>query len=142
MSQPKLRCTVVTPVGSLADEQADFVVLPAHDGPFGILPQRSAFLCRLAPGMLRIDQDRTCSFYFVAGGFAEVFDDEVTVVTNEAIPGQDLDFNALSTELLAARRRPTRTLEQWEHQQQTLRIVQGKCDTARTDARESGRSVG
>ena len=136
----KLRCVVVTPEGQLADEEADFVVLAAHDGQFGILPQRSALLCRLDAGMLRIDQDRRRTFFFVAGGFAEVLDDDVTIVTNEAIAAADLDFNALSTELIEARNLPTKTPEEWQHREHTLRIVQGKCDTARTYARQSARS--
>jgi len=105
MSEPpagKLRCVVVTPEGQLVDQAGEFVVLTAHDGQFGILPGRSPLLCKLAAGMLRIDQGDTNSLFFVVGGFAEVMDDTVTVITTKAVSAKKDELAGLKRELQPA----------------------------------------
>jgi F-type H+-transporting ATPase subunit epsilon len=104
----RIQCVVVTPERTLFDELVDFVVLPLFDGELGVLPGRSPVIGRLGFGELRTKSQGSTKRYFVDGGFAQVRDNVVTVLTNRAIPASLLDPQAASQELeLAKARRAT-----------------------------------
>ena len=90
---------MVTPERTLLDETVDFVALPLYDGELGVLPGRSPLIGRLGYGELRTRTDQTIHRYFVDGGFAQVRDDVVTVLTNRALPADQIDPAAASREL-------------------------------------------
>jgi F-type H+-transporting ATPase subunit epsilon len=109
----RLHCVVVTPERTLSDELVDFVALPLYDGELGILPGRAPLIGRLGFGELRTRDAGAVRRYFVDGGFVQVRDDVVTVLTNRAIPADRVDAAAASQELEQARgRRATNELEQ------------------------------
>lgn len=101
-----LRCLVVTPEKTLIDEEVDFVAMPLFDGEIGILPGRAPLIGRLGFGELRVKVGSVTREYFVDGGFAQVRDNVVTVLTNRAIPVAQLDAKTVNDELQAARARP------------------------------------
>jgi F-type H+-transporting ATPase subunit epsilon len=104
----RIQCVVVTPERTLFDELVEFVVLPLIDGEMGILHNRSPVIGRLGFGELRTKSHGTTRRYFVDGGFAQVRDNVVTVLTNRAIPAGMLDAQASAKELeLAQARQPT-----------------------------------
>src|ERR1700761_3269459 len=90
---PRLQCVVVTPERTLFDEAVEFVALPLYDGELGVLPGRAPLIGRLGYGELRNKVHGATKRYFVDGGFAQVRDDIVTVLTNRAIPASQLDTN-------------------------------------------------
>ncbi len=90
---------MVTPEKTLLDQTVDFVALPLYDGELGVLPGRSPLIGRLGYGELRTRTDQTIHRYFVDGGFAQVRDDVVTVLTNRALPADQIDPAAASREL-------------------------------------------
>ncbi len=111
----RLQCVVVTPERTLFDEVVDFVALPLFDGEIGILPGRTPLIGRLGYGELRTREAGTTKRYFVDGGFVQVRDDVVTVLTNRAIPAGQLDAGTAEKELTQARsRRTTSDFEQDE----------------------------
>ena len=93
----------------------EFVALPLYDGELGILPGRSPLIGRLGFGELRIRDGGATRRYFVDGGFAQVRDDVVTVLTNRAIPAALVDTSVASRELEQAQaRRASTDVEQDE----------------------------
>ena len=90
----RLQCVVVTPERRLFDEVVEFVALPLYDGELGILPGRTPLIGRLGFGELRIRDGDATRRYFVDGGFAQVRDDVVTVLTSRAIPAAQVDTSA------------------------------------------------
>ncbi len=98
----RLECVVVTPERTVFDEVVEFVALPLYDGELGILPGRSPLIGRLGYGELRTRNEGATERYFVDGGFAQVRDDIVTVLTNRAIPANRIDHAAALHELEAA----------------------------------------
>ncbi|MFQ5495843.1 MAG: F0F1 ATP synthase subunit epsilon [Phycisphaerae bacterium] len=78
-------CSVITPEEQVLETTATSVVIPAHDGLIGILRNRAPLLCELGQGTLRIDTTgegrREVS---ISGGFAQVLDNEVIVLTEKA----------------------------------------------------------
>jgi F-type H+-transporting ATPase subunit epsilon len=111
----RLQCVVVTPERTLFDEVVEFVALPLYDGELGILPGRSPLIGRLGYGELRTRDGGATKRYFVDGGFAQVRDDVVTVLTSRAIPAGQVDTAAAAKELeIAQARRATTDDEQAE----------------------------
>src|ERR1700742_4974044 len=90
----RLECVVVTPERTLFDELVEFVALPLFDGELGILPGRSPLIGRLGYGELRTKQHGVTKRYFIDGGFAQVRDDVVTVLTDRATPAESINTDA------------------------------------------------
>ena len=65
---------------------ADFVALPLYDGEIGIAPGHSPFIGRLGYGELRVVNGGGRTRYYVDGGFVQVADNLVSVLTKRAIP--------------------------------------------------------
>ena len=101
----RIQCVVVTPERTLVDEVVASVVLPLLDGQLGVLPGHSPLLGRLGYGELRTGTGAGANRYFIDGGFAQVRDDVVTVLTNRAIPVAQLDAATAQTELAKAKDR-------------------------------------
>ncbi len=98
-SDGRIQCVVVTPERTLFDALVEFVALPLYDGELGILPGRAPLIGRLGFGELRTRDVTNIKRYFIDGGFAQVRDDVVTVLTNRAIPAAQIDTEAAATEL-------------------------------------------
>ena len=90
----QLQVVVVTPEKTLLDETVDFVALPLYDGELGVLPGRAPLIGRLGYGELRTKQEETVHRYYVDGGFAQVRDNVVTVLTNRALTTDAIDPTA------------------------------------------------
>ena len=72
--------------------EAKFVALPGEAGELGIYPRHTPLITRIKPGAVRIEKaDGTEEFVFVAGGLLEVQPHLVTVLSDTAIRGKDLD---------------------------------------------------
>ncbi len=72
--------------------EARFVALPGEAGELGIYPRHTPLITRIKPGAVRIEKaDGTEEFVFVAGGMLEVQPNCVTVLSDTAIRGKDLD---------------------------------------------------
>lgn len=81
----ELHCSVITPERQVFDAGARQVIVPAHDGQIGILNQRAPLLCELGQGDLRIDTVGDGTKHLnISGGFAQVLDNEVIVLTEKA----------------------------------------------------------
>ena len=102
----RLQCVVVTPEATVIDTPADFVALPLFDGECGILPNRSPLIGRLGYGELRISHGNELKRYYVDGGFVQVADNIVSVLSNRALPAESLDQTAAEAQLQAALSKP------------------------------------
>jgi F-type H+-transporting ATPase subunit epsilon len=97
-----LRVVVVTPETTLVDDMAKFVALPLFDGEIGIAPKHSPMIGRLGYGEMRIEQGSEERRLYVDGGFVQVVDDVVSVLTNRAIDVRDLNVTAAEEQLRSA----------------------------------------
>lgn len=83
---------VVSAEESIFSGEAKFVALPGEAGELGILPGHTPLITRIKPGAVRIEKaDGGEEFVFVAGGILEVQPDAITVLSDTAIRGKDLD---------------------------------------------------
>jgi len=93
-----IQVEVVSAEESIFSGQAKFVALPGEAGELGIYPRHTPLITRIRPGSVRIEKaDGGEEFVFVAGGILEVQPDCVTVLSDTAIRGKDLDEEKAAT---------------------------------------------
>ena len=85
------QCSLVTPESQILDEPVKYASIPAHDGQVGLAPDRAPLLAQLGDGMLRLDFEQGGSrLFFIGGGFAQMKDNNLSIVADEAIPAEDI----------------------------------------------------
>ena len=83
---------VVSAEESIFSGEAKFVALPGEAGELGIYPRHTPLITRIKAGSVRIEmEDGSEEFVFVAGGILEVQPHCVTVLSDTAVRGKDLD---------------------------------------------------
>ncbi len=97
------RVELVTPERAWPAVECTFAALPGADGQYGVLAGRAPLVCKLLAGELRLEVAGGWRRYYVQGGFAEVLDDVVTVLTEEAAEAGELSADAAAAELAQAR---------------------------------------
>ena len=87
-----IQVEVVSAEEAIFSGRAKFVALPGEAGELGILPGHIPLITRIKPGAVRIEkEDGGEEFVFVAGGILEVQPKCITVLSDTAIRGHDLD---------------------------------------------------
>lgn len=86
-----MRCVVRTPEGELFDGDVRMAVLPATDGEIGILSGHAAMVVALGVGACRLETEEGIRTYALEGGFSQVHQSVVTVLTTRAEDGATID---------------------------------------------------
>jgi F-type H+-transporting ATPase subunit epsilon len=95
---------VVSAEESIFSGEAKFVALPGEAGELGIYPRHTPLITRIKAGSVRIEKaDGTEEFIFVAGGLLEVQPNCVTVLSDTAVRGKDLDDEKANKAMAAAK---------------------------------------
>jgi F-type H+-transporting ATPase subunit epsilon len=79
-----LHCSLITPEKSVVECDATAVSLTAHDGEVGFLHNRAPLLTKLGVGVLRITDNDGERLFFIDGGFAQMVNNQLTVLTERA----------------------------------------------------------
>jgi len=79
-----LKVSVISPERLLFEGDVDSVVAPAYDGEVGILPGHAPMMTLLGKGTLRLGAEGRGGRFQVEGGFLQVVDNAVRVVTERA----------------------------------------------------------
>jgi F-type H+-transporting ATPase subunit epsilon len=101
----RLTLTLVTPTQRILEVQCDEVRAPGAKGSFGVRPGHEPFLTTLDAGGLRYFEGTKEDAYAVVGGFAEVSEDRVLILADEAVHVEELDAEAEKAALKEAERR-------------------------------------
>jgi F-type H+-transporting ATPase subunit epsilon len=99
----KLRLEIVTPSGRAFSGDVDLVVIPATEGEMGILPMHVPVLTALSPGELRISNNGREEPLVIGNGFAEVTQNQVTILTDMAHTDDEIDEKAAEAAVQRAR---------------------------------------
>ncbi|MEM7050946.1 MAG: ATP synthase F1 subunit epsilon [Acidobacteriota bacterium] len=84
--------SVVTPEGAALEVEATAAIFPAHDGEVGILPNHAPLLSMVGIGLLRVTTAGGGSErLYVDGGFAQVGDNKLVLLTEQARALDELD---------------------------------------------------
>jgi ATP synthase F1 epsilon subunit len=80
-----LTVSVISPERVLFEGTVDSMVAPAYDGEVGILPKHAPMMTLLGKGELRLGAAGSAGRFRVEGGFLQVLNDSVRVVTETAV---------------------------------------------------------
>ncbi len=129
-----LTCVVVTPEATAIEAMVDFVVVPLYDGELGIGAGHSPLIGRLTFGELRLRTDGKIERYYVGGGFVQVADNVVSVLTDRAIPAAEVDAEAARTHLADAIKRPAHSPELLDIRDRQIAQARAQMQVARRSA--------
>lgn len=101
-----IRCQVVTPERIVLDEWVRQVVVPLPDGEFGIAKNHDPVIARLGYGSLRLKLASLDKNYFLDGGFLQIRDNHVVILTNRAQEATGLRAEEIEKDLATAKSRP------------------------------------
>ncbi|TVM17588.1 F0F1 ATP synthase subunit epsilon [Oceanidesulfovibrio indonesiensis] len=90
--EKSLQLEIVTPDKLVLSEAVDYVGAPGQQGEFGVLPNHIPFLSALSVGNLYYKKDGKTSYVFVAGGFADVTSNKVTILAEAAEKAEEIDI--------------------------------------------------
>ena len=76
--------SVISPERVLFEGTSRGVVAPAFDGEMGILPMHAPLMTLLGKGILRLDTTDGEKRFAIEGGFLQIIDNQVRVVTEHA----------------------------------------------------------
>ena len=110
----KIKCVVVTPEKTSLEEWAEFVALQLYDGEIGIGAGHTPLIGRLGFGEMRLTTGENVKRYYVDGGFVQVAENVVSVLTVRAMPASQVDAAAARVQLNEARARTPTTPEAFE----------------------------
>ena len=99
---------IVTPDRLVVREQVDEVQIPGSEGYFGVLPGHTPLLASLTVGELWYRKGQEKTYLSIAGGFAEVLPDRVTLLATLAERAEEIDV----TRAEAAKQRAEQRLSQ------------------------------
>jgi F-type H+-transporting ATPase subunit epsilon len=127
----RLTCTVVTPEETTLDERVEFVALPLYDGEIGIGFNHTPLVGRLGYGEMRLRSGDKVSRYYVDGGFVQVVDNQITVLTSRAVAAGQIDADSAQKQLDTALGRPANTPELLEIRDRLVSQARGQLRVAR-----------
>ncbi|MDO5581810.1 MAG: ATP synthase F1 subunit epsilon [Planctomycetia bacterium] len=126
-----MKCIVVTPEKTVLDQEADMVVLPLYDGEYGVAPMHTPVIGRIGAGELRIKSaGESLESWYIEGGFAEVQNDIVSILTQKAVPVKNLDSAKAQSELEEVRKRPAKGEAQRSEKESALNKARAKVRVA------------
>lgn len=84
MAAQRLTVSVISPERTVFEGTADEVVVPAWDGQLGILRGHAPTLVLLGEGELKVRDGTADHRFHISGGFLQVVNDVVTVLSEHA----------------------------------------------------------
>jgi len=79
-----LKVSVISPERTLFDGEVESLTAPAFDGEVGVLTSHAPMMTLLGKGTLRLGPDGSNGKFAVEGGFMQVIENQVRVVTERA----------------------------------------------------------
>jgi len=104
----KLHLRVTTPENIKYDDEAEMVIMRCITGDMGILPHHEPTSAILDFGILRIMNDGSQRRMAVFGGIAQISDNVLTILANDAQWPEDIDIAFVESE----RERMTRRIQE------------------------------
>ncbi len=119
----ELHLKIVTPEKLIFDGEVNMVTVPSVGGELVILPYHTNLMSRIIPGELKIQKSGKTDHLAMGGGFMQVADNVVTILTDLAVNAVDID----EKEVEAAKKRAEEALEEKlsdEEYAETLAILE------------------
>jgi len=125
-------CSVITPERAVLECDATFMAMPAHDGEIGVLVHRAPLVCKLGVGALRVDFPTGKHRLLIDGGFAQIYEDRVSILTQEARPADELNAAAAEQAYVEARAMKITSDASWSARDRAMRRARVAVALARS----------
>ncbi|EMY76203.1 MULTISPECIES: ATP synthase F1 subunit epsilon [Leptospira] len=102
----KLNVSVISPEKILYKGEVDSLVVPGSEGFFGILPNHAPLVAVLGIGVLEIRKGEKLKVLSVEGGFIEIKDNVISILTDHGALKEDIDVEAEKKALTEAEKLP------------------------------------
>jgi len=128
---PSFKASLITPEAVILEAIVTDAQVPAVDGLLGLLAKRAPLTAQLSPGILRLTTASGPQRFFIDGGYAQMKDNERTILTTEAIPAEKVtaaNLDAEQAKLDAIQGTDANSLAQRTHLQnrmQAMRMIVG-----------------
>jgi F-type H+-transporting ATPase subunit epsilon len=110
----KILLEIVTPVRKVFAEPVDSIVMPGHDGYFGVLPRHTPLLAEVRIGDIKVKQGGKTLHFATSGGVVEVLPDRVKILAESAEEASGIDVARAEAARERARNRLTEGRKKWE----------------------------
>jgi F-type H+-transporting ATPase subunit epsilon len=128
----KLKLQVVTPTRTVVDSEADEVELPGEMGYLGILPGHTPLITVLKTGVLAYKNGTVDRVLAITAGFAEIANDVVTVLADQAEEPAQVDVAAAERDRARAEEELKVTgRETLDEVRSRLELAQARLEVAR-----------
>jgi F-type H+-transporting ATPase subunit epsilon len=134
-----LKLEIVTPDRKVLSENVEYVGAPGILGEFGILPSHVPFLSALGVGNLYYKQDGKAHYVFVSGGFAEVSNDQVTILAEVAEKATEIDSDRATKAKSRAEERAAKAQEKLDSERNQAALRRA---VSRINCKANGQSAG
>jgi F-type H+-transporting ATPase subunit epsilon len=127
-----LHVNIIAPDRNVWDSNAEEVILPSSTGQLGILKGHAPLLTALDIGVMRVRVDKDWIPVVLMGGFAEVENDELTILVNGAEEGSKIDKDEAqkSLETMTARFNEAETSKEKIEATQNLRKARARVQAS------------
>jgi F-type H+-transporting ATPase subunit epsilon len=118
---------LVTPTKTLVDTEVAEVTAPGVAGQLGVLPQHAEFLGQLEAGIVSFTVSGKRERVIITGGYAEVVDEVVTILADDAEFAESIDVPAARAEAERLRERlsdPRGSVQDIEEALKALRLAE------------------
>jgi F-type H+-transporting ATPase subunit epsilon len=86
-----LKLEIVTPDAVVYSEDVEMVTLEGVEGQMGIYPQHVRLMTQLVPGEMVVHKDGHEDYLAVGEGLVEITNERVAIVTDMAVPADNID---------------------------------------------------
>jgi F-type H+-transporting ATPase subunit epsilon len=86
-----LKLEIVTPTATAMSEDVHMVTLPAIEGQMGVYPQHTRVITQIVPGEIIVTKDGVDRYFAVGEGLVDVSAERVSIITDMAIPAEQID---------------------------------------------------
>lgn len=125
---------IITPQAVVLDRTASSVKFMALDGSMGVLPGHAPMVTALGPGELEAQGEGQTERYFISGGFAEVSDGTLRIVSDACERPSDIDVERAGQ---AAERARTRLRERSVGPAETFDVLREEASLRRALMRKN-----
>lgn len=109
---------LVSPEKKLASTEAEAVTIPGMEGDLTAMVDHAPFLTTMRPGFVVVRNGTSEESYFVTGGFAEISDNVVSVLAEQALTADSVNQDWLDQRIAEAEQAAA---DAGEDRQQTTR---------------------
>jgi len=94
-----MKVRIVTPDKLVFDGVATYIYARGVDGDFAILPNHVSMITPLGLGQLRVDHHESSVHIAIDNGILEITNNQINILTNDAMMGDDIDSAKIKMEL-------------------------------------------